>query len=104
METANADGTTGRESPISLCWGAPNRSCPGLGNRLAVFRVAGTIVAAVGGNAWDPTCDLGLLTATDSESFGFRSCIFKNVAPGQYEFKVAPPAAPKPRSSVASRY
>eukprot|EP00049_Salpingoeca_infusionum_P005956 m.99603 g.99603 ORF g.99603 m.99603 type:complete len:190 (-) comp13148_c1_seq2:1232-1801(-) len=51
-----------------------------------VFRVSGTINEAVGGTAWDPCDDSGLLVNSGE---GFYFCLLRNVPAGQYEFKVS---------------
>ena len=50
------------------------------------YRVAGTIIGAVGGPVWDPACDLGLLKKTLRPNV--YSVRFAKVSQGTYEFKV----------------
>lgn len=53
---------------------------------ILAYRVAGTIIAAAGGKAWDATDDRGLLTPAGE---GFVFGLLASVPKGTYEFKVS---------------
>ncbi len=65
------------------CLPAPHSHHP---HRTDDYRVAGTLIGAVGGSAWDPTCDVGLLRATLRPNM--LSLRLRNVPAGSYEYKV----------------
>lgn len=52
---------------------------------LLAYRVAGTLLEAVGGTAWDPADDRGLLLPSGE---GFVFGLLQRIPPGVYEFKV----------------
>lgn len=51
------------------------------------YRIAGTIIAAVGGKAWDAACDMGLLRPTIKSSV--LALRLADVPAGTYEMKVS---------------
>ncbi len=48
--------------------------------------MAGTVIAGVGGPAWDPASDVGLLRLTLRPTM--YSLMLPNVPPGSYDYKV----------------